>query len=74
MLNILDENVAQVKAEMPRQIARWGQPASLQAWDNNVATLRQIVSQRRAQMIASLQQSFNLSDATMKQLFPKDLK
>jgi spore coat protein CotH len=47
MLKILDENVAIVEPEMARQIARWGQPSSMNSWKNMVATLRRITSEKR---------------------------
>lgn len=74
MLKILDENVAIVEPEMARQIARWGQPSSMNSWKNMVATLRRITSEKRGLMITSLQQNFNLSQTRMKQLFPEDFQ
>ena len=34
MLKILDESVAIIRDEMPRQIARWGVPGSMGAWNS----------------------------------------
>jgi hypothetical protein len=72
MLTILDASVDLVREEMPRHIARWGQPGSLNSWNNMVATLRRITTEKRALMIKSLQQNFGLSAARMKELFPDD--
>jgi hypothetical protein len=72
MLKIFDDNVDAIQSEMPRQIARWGKPTTVKSWQSLVSALRGLVSNRRVQMIQSLQQNFGLSQATMKQLFPKD--
>ena len=74
MLKILDQSVALIRDEMTEQIARWRVPSTIQAWNDNVAALRTITSKKRALMIASLQQSFDLSQAKMKELFPEDFK
>ena len=74
MLKILDESVAIIREEMPREIARWGIPGSMSTWNKSVATLRRITTEKRALMIATLQHDFGLSQATMKELFPKDFE
>lgn len=72
MVKILDAMTEQIRSEMPRQIARWGRPSSVNVWENNVATLRRISLEKRGRMITILQESFNLSSSKMKQLFPED--
>ena len=72
MLEVLDESVAIIRDEMPRQIARWGLPGTMSTWNRCVATLRRITSEKRALMIASLQKNFGLGQAKMKELFPRD--
>ncbi len=72
MLNILDDMTGQIRSEMPRQIARWKLPSTVRYWENNVATLRRITSEKRGRMIKILQESFNISSARMKKLFPDD--
>ena len=72
MLKILDESVALVEGEMPRQIARWGAPSSMGTWQSYVQTLRRIVTEKRKLMIGQLQQNFGLSQARLKALFPGD--
>jgi hypothetical protein len=73
-LKILDESVAIIRDEMPREIARWKLPSSMSLWNNQVATLRRITTEKRAMMIASLQKNFGLGQAKMKELFPGDFK
>lgn len=72
MLGIYDESVEIIDAEMPRQIERWGAPSSTTAWNESVARLRRITSEKRALQIAILQQDFGLTQAQMKELFPND--
>lgn len=72
MLGILDNMTAVISSEMPLQIARWGKPSSVSAWENNVATLRRITSEKRARVQIILQETFNLSASRMHELFPED--
>lgn len=72
MLGILDSMAAVISSEMPLQIARWGKPSSVSAWENNVATLRRITSEKRARVQIILQETFNLSASRMHELFPED--
>ncbi len=72
MLGILDSMTEQIRAEMPLQIARWGLPSSVANWERNVATLRRITTEKRGRMLLILQESFGLSAARMKELFPED--
>ena len=72
MLGILDSMTAAISSEMPLQIARWGKPSTISAWENNVATLRRITSEKRARMQIILQDTFNLSASRMHELFPED--
>jgi hypothetical protein len=60
MLGIYDETVAQISSEMPRQIARWGKPTTVGTWDFSVDQMRDIVSQKNAQMRTALEK-FRLS-------------
>jgi hypothetical protein len=72
MLKILDESVAIIRDEMPRQIDRWGSPVSMSAWEANVASLRRITSEKRALVIDTLRDDMGLSRSEMRQLFPED--
>lgn len=44
MLGLLDQMIAEIEPEMPRQINRWG--GSYAAWQNNVQELRDFISTR----------------------------
>lgn len=44
MLTTLDAMVAEIRPEMPRQIARWG--GTMEEWEGNVVLLREFVEQR----------------------------
>ena len=49
-------------------------PSSMNEWETNVATLRRITTEKRAMVIANLQQSFGLSQARMKEVVPGGLQ
>jgi hypothetical protein len=72
MLGILDSMTETIRREMPRQIARWGLPSKVSVWENNVATLRRITSEKRGLMMTILQETFSLPAARMHELFPED--
>jgi len=72
MVGILDGMAAEIRSEMPRQIARWGRPGSVEAWEKNVATLRRISLEKRDRTKGILRNSFGLGDADMARLFPGD--
>lgn len=72
MLTILDDMTEDIRSEMPRQIDRWGAPASLERWEANVASLRRIVGEKRQLMLIILRESFTLSQEEMRELFPED--
>ena len=70
MLSILDDMTEQIRSEIPGQVARWGGPISVTAWEQNVAILRRITSEKRDRMKIILRDTFNLSDDRMRELFP----
>ena len=72
MLSILDSMTEQIRSEIPRQVIRWGGPSSVEYWEYQVGELRRITSEKRGRMLIILQESFNISAAQMKDLFPED--
>lgn len=48
MLDLLDELLARIEPEMPRQIARWG--GTMTGWQNNVDDLRDFILSRCAEI------------------------
>lgn len=72
MLSILDRLTETIRSEMPRQIERWGEPRSFSYWEEQIAELRRITSEKRERTIRILQESFDLDQARMKALFPED--
>ena len=70
LLSRFDAMVESVRAEMPRNIARWGKPGSMEAWERNVASLRENLIKRRPYAIKELQSVCGLSGAQVKALFP----
>ncbi len=69
MLSIFDEMTAQVDAEMQRHCARW-KNLSYSRWQQNVATLRNIIDARWEICADDLRVTFHLSYAQMAELFP----
>ena len=74
MLSLFDSMYGQIKSEMPRQISRWGIPATVSAWESNVSVLHNIISEKRGLMITNLQQTFGLPDTLLHDLFPEDFQ
>ena len=69
LIAILDEYAALLAPEMPGQIRRWGGPASMDAWERNLAQMRSIIRGRPAQMQRNLQETFNITPERMHELF-----
>lgn len=70
LLSTFDAMVASVESEMPRTIARWGKPSSMNKWESEVKKMRDNIAARREYAIANLQSFFHLSDERIKELFP----
>ncbi|MEG1525276.1 MAG: lamin tail domain-containing protein [Clostridia bacterium] len=68
---ILDEMVAAMKPEMPRQIEQWGKPATMRDWEKEVAVLRKTAEERPNYALESIQKYFGASQETMDQLIAK---
>jgi hypothetical protein len=51
---MIDTFKAGIEAEMPAHIARWGVPASMTAWNNQIADLRTFGNQRPASVLSHL--------------------
>ncbi len=71
LLSLLDEMVEEYKAEMPRQIAKWGTPSSMSRWESYVDGLRSFIRARRDVMIAKLKKNYKISDSDMNALIAK---
>ena len=71
MLRILEDMVDQVDSEMVRQCQRWGF-TSYSKWEQSIEKLRTIIKERWDYSKGDLQDTFNLSDAYMKELFPEE--
>jgi hypothetical protein len=69
LIGILDDYAAQMESEMPRNIRRWREPASMTAWYNELEVIRTFIRQRENQIKRFMRASFNLSAAQMEELF-----
>ena len=71
LLKLLDEFVAVYEPEMPRQIAKWGEPSSMKKWNDYVNDLRDFIKVRRDVMINKLKDKYKISDSDMNALIAK---
>ena len=71
LLKLLDEFVAVYEPEMPRQIAKWGEPSSMKKWNDYVNDLRDFIKVRRDVMINKLKDKYKISDSDMNALIEK---
>lgn len=69
---LVDQMAGEIRSEMPRQIERWGKPSSVDSWESQVEQLKEMISEKPAITIQDIQDTFGLSDAKMKELFPDD--
>ena len=71
ILGYIDNLVAQIESEMPRDRARWGK--TMDQWNYYVDYIRGIVKDnaRTKTILWDLQNYFNLSDAEMEHYFSK---
>lgn len=72
MLPLFDQMTETIRSEMPRQIARWGEPASVEEWEQNIAEMRAIIEVKHDQMIEVVRETFELDDASFRELFGED--
>ena len=71
MIAILDEMVDEIDEEMVRHCARWG-AISYSGWQKNITRLHTIIRERWDYSKGDLQETFGLSNAYMKELFPEE--
>ncbi|MDR1620439.1 MAG: lamin tail domain-containing protein [Clostridiales bacterium] len=64
---LLDETAAALRPEMERHIKRWGYPASLRKWEENIKALRDCLDARPAHALKAVQSYFHVSDAAMEE-------
>lgn len=75
---ILDQMAEEIRTEMPRHIARWSNtgspaqeistPSSMEVWENNLNSLKNMLDERISIVTEDLQQYFGLSSERMKEL------
>lgn len=68
---LLDQMVAAIRPEMPRQIARWGKPSSMSEWEASVAQLRTFVEQRPDYALENMRKYFGISQEKLDELIAK---
>ncbi len=68
---LLDKMVAVMRPEMPRQIARWGKPYSMDAWEEQIKQLRYFVENRPAYALENMRKYFRISQDELDALIAK---
>ena len=68
---LLDEMAAVLRAEMPRQIEKWGKPKSMHSWESEVASLRETVEKRPEYALDNMRHFFNVDRAELDALITK---
>ncbi len=64
VLTLIDELVANIEPEMPRQLERWG--GSMSRWNSEVDVLRTFAERRHAYLLRYIKNYFKLSSDEMK--------
>ena len=67
---VLDDMVAEIAPEMPRQCARWG-ALTMTKWESNINKVKDIIAYRWDKSVLDLKNTFNLSNEMMAELFPE---
>lgn len=62
LLKLVDEMAAELRPEMERQVARWGMHDSVEDWEQEIESLKGIITARRETAIKQLQNMFGLTD------------
>jgi spore coat protein CotH len=70
LLPMFDAMIAEIRSEMPRQLERWPIPANYDPWEDQVASMRQIIIEKPEIEKKNLQEFFGLSNEEMQELFP----
>ena len=61
---IMERMADRIKSEIPRQYRRWNEP-SVETWENQMAFIRQFLTEKPDMAISQLKASFGLSDSEM---------
>ena len=70
-VEILRELQGEMASEMPRHIARWGRPASVAKWEQNVDLIEKWMKERPAYALENLRKYFNLKQSYIDELVEK---
>ena len=71
MFEVLDRMADEIRTEIPKQAARWGRP-TVSGWEKQITQMKDLLIKRRELCKQHLQDTFDLSNARMKELFPDD--
>jgi hypothetical protein len=68
---LFDQMVAAIRPEMPRQIARWGKPNSMNEWEDSVQQMRSFIEQRPQYALENMRKYFGVSEEKLNELIAK---
>ena len=71
MFSILDSMADEIRTEIPKNHERWG-VLSENSWNKNITRMKEMLTERVELSKKHLKETFKLSDARMKELFPED--
>ena len=70
MFSIFDSMADEIRTEIPKNHERWG-VLSEAAWNRNITRMKEMLTERVELSKQHLKETFRLSDARMKELFPE---
>ncbi len=68
---LLDQMAAAIRPEMPRQIARWKKPYSMNEWEDEIKQLRYFVENRPQYALENMRHYFGISQSELDALIQK---
>ena len=68
---LLDEMAAAIRPEMPRQIARWKKPYSMDEWEDEIKQLRYFAENRPQYALENMRHYFGISQSELDALIQK---
>jgi len=68
---LLDQMAAAIRPEMPRQIARWKKPYSMDEWEKEIKQLRYFVENRPQYALENMRHYFGISQSELDALIQK---
>lgn len=68
-VEILDDMASEISSEIPRHIDRWGKPSSVDRWESNIDSLKEMLREKPNITIDDIKETFDLNAEQMKRYF-----